>query len=239
MVIRQQATYDKPTPSGELIEGLFSYVFLPEFSGNLEQETEFISALREIVVRLDSSNPRGWIIDLRTNMGGNMWPMLVGIGPILGGGLAGTFVDPCGQKLNWYYRNGEALLEDKVLAADKEGGYVLKMQTPPAAVLTGKSTMSSGEAIMTAFRGRPNTRSFGVGTRGLSTANHPFNLSDGVKINLTVSVFADRTGQIYGGVIVPDEMVEAATTDGPIEEDLVIQAAIRWLSEQEVCTKPE
>ena len=36
----------------------------------------------------------GWIVDLRGNGGGNMWPMLAGIGPILGEGIAGYFIDP-------------------------------------------------------------------------------------------------------------------------------------------------
>jgi len=32
----------------------------------------------------------GWIVDLRGNGGGNMWPMLAGVGPVLGEGVVGS-----------------------------------------------------------------------------------------------------------------------------------------------------
>jgi C-terminal processing protease CtpA/Prc len=36
---------------------------------------------------MDQGNLAGWIVDLRNNGGGNMWPMLTGIGSILGEGV--------------------------------------------------------------------------------------------------------------------------------------------------------
>jgi carboxyl-terminal processing protease len=49
--------------------------------------------------------------------------------------------------------------------------YKLVVPSPRVAVLTDTGVASSGEAI--AFRGRPNTRSFGTPTCGLSTdVNH-------------------------------------------------------------------
>ena len=86
------------------------------------------------------------------------------------------------------------------------------------AVLTGRMTCSSGEAIATAFRGRPDTRSFGLETCGLPTANDEFPLSDGAWILLTVSRFADRTGVVYSGPIAPHEVVnppETSARSGP------------------------
>jgi C-terminal processing protease CtpA/Prc len=65
---------------------------------------------------------------------------------------------------------------------------------------------------------------------GLSTANESFELSDGARIFLTVSVFVDRTGQQYGGVIAPDEVVAKKG------EELALQAAVDWLFEQPACT---
>lgn len=63
---------------------------------------------------------------------------------------------------------------------------------------------------------------------GLSTANKGFELSDGAWIFLTVSVFADRTGEQYGGVIPPDEVVG--------DEELTLRTAVDWLLEQPACT---
>lgn len=79
------------------------------------------------------------------------------------------------------------------------------------------------EAFTVAIRGRPHTRSFGEPTRGLSTANWGFPLSDGAVMNLTTAVFADREGTVYGSKLVPDENV-------PVEEAL--DRAVEWLREQ-------
>ena len=33
-----------------------------------------------------------WIVDLRGNYGGNIWPMIAGVGPVLGEGIIGWIV---------------------------------------------------------------------------------------------------------------------------------------------------
>ena len=220
---------NKPVPKGEIVDGRYAYILLPGFSGSAEEAKQFSTTLLEIVRKLDGQNPCGWIIDLQQNPGGNMWPMLAGIGPVVGEGLLGSFVSPDGIKVSWSYIDGKIKLGNSVAAVTGETVYRLKNLSAPVAVLTGKQTASSGEAVVTSFRGRPNTRSFGKGTYGLSTANRPFPLSDGARLNLTVSVFADRTGREYGGVIEPDEVVDSAT------EYVVMKAAIGWLSSQEGC----
>ena len=60
---------------------------------------------------------------------------------------------------------------------------------------------------MIAFQRRPDTRSFGAVTCGLSTANEQYTMSDGASLFLTVAVMADRTKFQYGGPIAPDEEV--------------------------------
>jgi hypothetical protein len=87
--------------------------------------------------------------------------------------------------------------------------------------LTDNSVASSGEATVIAFRRRPDTRSFGAATRGLSTANKGFDLSDGATLALTTSVMADRTRTKYGDSIPPDEIVT--------DPRQVVQRALEWL----------
>jgi hypothetical protein len=77
---------------------------------------------------------------------------------------------------------------------------------PPVAVLVGPATASSGEALAIAFRGRPSTRLFGATTRGLTTSNRVFPLSDGSLLNLSTAAFADRTGTSYPNGVTPDEL---------------------------------
>lgn len=96
----------------------------------------------------------------------------------------------------------------------------------PVAVQIGSLTASSGEAVTTAFHGRPNTRLFGQSTAGLATSNEPVVLSDGAMIALTRSVFTDRNGHQFGQgfSIEPDELLES--TEDPLD------AAISWLSSE-------
>jgi C-terminal processing protease CtpA/Prc len=104
---------------------------------------------------------------------------------------------------------------------------------PLVAVLTGQTTGSSGEAVVIAFRGRPNTRSFGEKTSGLPTGIEWFTLSDGAVIGLAMVTFADREGHEYSERIIPDEIVyedPSGNTDRPLE------AATKWILSQPVCT---
>ena len=239
--------------AGQRLDSTVGFVLIPGFVG--PDPSLFATQLQAIIREVDTVGLCGWIVDLRSNGGGNMWPMLAGIGPILGEGVVGAFVDPDDVKQEWFYQNGEAGLLPAVGADGQPVGYHLDNDptslritgpayqlvtpSPPVAVLTGRSTTSSGEAIATAFRGRPDTRSFGLGTRGLSTANRGFPLSDGAWLILTVATFADRTGQLYGGVIAPDEPVGGqAAADPASGDDPVVEAAITWLTRQASCISP-
>ena len=132
-------------------------------------------------------------------------------------------------------QDGQALVGDEVQAKVSGTAYELKAASPPVAVLTGVNTGSAGEAIAVAFRGRPHTRSFGLYTFGLSTANAVFLLSDGAWITLTTSVYADRTGQTYGDRIYPDELVDDVRKFTFIMDEAIPQPAIDWLMSQPAC----
>jgi C-terminal processing protease CtpA/Prc len=167
----------------------------------------------------------GWIVDLRTNGGGNMWPMLAGLKPLLGDGPLGSFEGGTGPSVPWIA--GRSMnLEPLTALAPLEAAWV--------AVLTGPRTASSGEAVAIAFRGRPRTRSFGAPTAGLSTANGTFPLPDGAMLLLTVSVQADRTGRRYGEKVEPDEPIDGGASADP---EAAPTAATRWLRAASGCTK--
>ncbi len=156
-----------------------------------------------------------------------MWPMLAGIGPVLGEGLAGYFVDPDSVTRAWVYEDGAAGIDTLVIA--RADPFYDRAAGPPAvAVLTDGRTASSGEAIAVAFRGRPEARSFGSATFGVSTANTGFALPDGAVIFLTVAWMADRSGTVYGGRVEPDEAVSGTKT-GLRAADAPLDAALTWL----------
>lgn len=218
-----------PLPRSELVAGRIGYLWLPYLLSDGEAARTYAGKAQQIIRNLDAREPCGWIVDVSENQGGNMWPMLVGVGPILGEGEAGRFVDPAGVITSWSYVNGQALLDTRVQSEIDGDAYTLKQPNPPVAVLTGKQTASSGEAIVVAFRGRPQTRSFGQPTAGLSTGNQRHTLSDGAALVLTEVTFADRTGALYGKAIPPDEQPWPGTS--------ARDAATQWLLQQPACAQ--
>jgi hypothetical protein len=201
-----------------------------------EDDHQFVAyetRLQKIVASLDQSHPAGWVVDLRGNVGGNMWPMLAGIGPVLGeGDDLGEFFTTEGHSV-WRYRDGVAAEVEngkKSPYPPIEGTPYKLAGTPNVAVLIDRGTGSSGEAIAIAFRGRPHTRFFGEHTEGVSTVNETFALSDGASMWLTIGVAADRSGRQYLAGLAPDDPVVAGDKIQSDAQDPVLQEALKWLS---------
>lgn len=182
------------------------YVRVPAFSGGVPESRAMATQLQQGIRARDTGTVSGWIVDLRENGGGNMWPMLAGVGPVLGDGLAGHFVDPEGSATPWGYVDGAAYLDTRRIVVI-DSPYVLRAPNPRVAVLIDGGVASSGEAIAIAFKGRSSVRFFGLPTCGVSTANQAHGLSDGATLVLTVSTMADRQRVLYGRRVAPDEQL--------------------------------
>jgi len=214
---RPRGCFDPAVPSLGPQAGV-GYVRIGSFSG--PDEVGFATSIENQIRAADAPELVGWIVDLRGNTGGNMWPMIAGVGSILGEGTAGAFVDPDGSVSLWGYRDGASFVDGTPLV-QVPNAYRLYQAAPRVAVLTDCAVASSGEAVAIAFRGRPNTRSFGAATRGLSTSNEGYRLSDGATLLLTVSTMADRNLTLFGLFVVPDEPTPTANETE--------QRALTWL----------
>jgi carboxyl-terminal processing protease len=190
------------------------------FSGTTEQANAYARQIQDAIAAADRDDLIGWIVDLRSNGGGNMWPMVAGLGPILGEGPLGYFLGPTGNETLWEYRSGASMSGGNAITTVSPP-YVLRRQQPRVAVLSNVGIASSGEATLIAFRQRPNTRSFGQPTCGLSTANTTNPLSDGGTFTITTAVMADRNKTRFGDSIPPDEVIS--------DQSQTIQRAIEWL----------
>jgi carboxyl-terminal processing protease len=215
--------------------GRIGYIRTATFSGS--DPDGHAQDYHDFIRENDTQATCGWVVDLRGNPGGNMWPMLAGVGPILGEGSPGAFIDADGVRTPWYYANGVAGVErngSRLAASRAREPYRLHRPNPPVTVLTGVNTASAAEAVAIAFRGRPDTRSFGLMTRGLPTANTSFDMPDGAVVVLTTSWETDRTGTRYEGRIEPDETVIGVTSGNPASDD-ALGAALAWLNAQPAC----
>ncbi|MBF4510897.1 S41 family peptidase [Plantibacter sp. VKM Ac-2885] len=148
-----------------------------------------------------------WVVDLRDNHGGNVWPMVAAVAPLLDDGTVETFESV--DRSTVVSVSGGAVSSDgnRQSAATKPQP---KVDGPIAVVIDGM-TGSSAEAVAIAFIGQSDVHVFGQPSYGFSTANQPVRLYDGAVVNLTVAVDADRTGKRYGVPIEPDTAVEDFT----------------------------
>ena len=214
---------------GELVTVNFNspdiaFIRVGAFSGSNAEARTFARAIQDEIAAKDTSSLVGWIVDLRGNTGGNMYPMITGLGPILGENQLGFFLDADSNMIPWGYTSGGAYYNSSASPLyELEDPYVLQQPDPKVAVLTDGRTASSGEAVAISFRERPDTRSFGEPSCGLSTGNRAFPLTSGDRLFLTSSIMADRLGNVYGGQLIPDEVIS--------EQVQVLPRAIEWLRE--------
>ena len=212
---------EPPVLSDEKVPDDIGYIRVRYCMGSDRQKEQYVNSLIEDIKQRDNESLKGWVVDLRGNFGGDMSPMLLGIGPILGEGIVGYTAYPDKTFHSWNYSNGNFNF-DETEKGDRER-YILKRPNPYVAVLTDTLTASSGEAVAIAFKGRNKTKSFGWRTYGVSTSNEGFTLSDGSRMLLTVAVFADRNKHLYGGPVIPDIIVEP---------NKALDKAIQWLRDQ-------
>jgi carboxyl-terminal processing protease len=220
-------------PSTALLADGIGYLDVPEFQGGGPDGNELVGTYHELIEHVDTMGVTcRWVVDLRGNLGGNMWPMLAGVGPILGEGTAGSFLYPDSVSTPWFYEGGVAGLSDLTAFSGTESPYTLGSPLPFVAVLTDSFTASSGEAVAVAFRGRDGARAFGEPTWGVSTVNAGYQLADLAVMFLTVATLVDRQGTVYGSTLEPDEVVTGGVKTGDPETDAVLEAAVTWLAAQ-------
>jgi C-terminal processing protease CtpA/Prc len=231
---RPAAALEAGTPSDGLLDGRIGVVVVPPHSGR--NRPTYVDSLQTRIGALDSAGACGWVVDLRENTGGNMWPMLAGVGPLLGAEVVGAFTNgPPG--VGWHYRDGRSWLGDSTLPAEVSGWgrtppHRVRNAAAPVALLVGRATASSGEMTLLAFLGRPHVRSFGDSTAGYTSANTNVPLRDGATLIVTSSYPRDRLGRTYPLTVSPDELVPPRDSAG---SDAPLRRAAAWLRQQPAC----
>ena len=199
------------------------YILVPSYvlTGN-DEDTKFATGIQDQIRLQDNSDIIGWIVDLRGNGGGNMYPMLAGIGPLLGEGTSGYFVDPDNRIDSFGYSGGVSLYDNFPLCQVTDP-YVPINQNIKIAILMDNGTASAGEEIVISFAGLENARSFGASTCGLTIGNSRFNLSNNSALILATSCSADRNLNKYSSFLNPD--VAATRTN-------IFDLAIAWINSE-------
>lgn len=192
--------------------------------GMVEEQSNFI---RDGLKKLKEQGANKWIVDLRYNGGGDMNPMIAGLAPLIGAGFIGGSVDNK-NNLHQEYEIRDGQFYDN-------GRLVVEMENHPqisenekVAVLLSRYTISSGELLAIAFKGRANTRFIGEQTAGYTTGNGWEQVTDELLMCISESTFIDRSRKKYDNKVGVDEVIEFAH-NLKLEGDRQIASAKDWL----------
>lgn len=183
-------------------------------------------AIDDAICKVAAKKIDKWIVDLRYNGGGNMFPMVEGLTSIIGDGNVGGSTGLTNEEnAVWKIENGDFYYDDYSVQL-KNNCQFKKM--PKVAVLTSLYTASSGEALAVILKGRPNTRFFGEKTLGMITVTDWEIIDANTTMTISVSYYKDRNGKVYNQFVDPDE--ETPFVREPLSaEDTCAQKAVEWL----------
>lgn len=203
---------------GELRGGI-PIIQINGWSGSERDAFPATAALRSHVKSALAEPRCGVVLDFSGNSGGNMWPMLVGLSPLLSEGVLGSFRSAAGANHVIEKRAGSILFRRAVHPLNQATDLLPSNRAGRVAVVVGAKSASSGEIVPIMFHGQSNVRFFGTQTAGLSTANSTFRLPNGGLANITTAVTLDRNGRVFAEHIEPE-----VVSEHPLEE------AARWIS---------
>ncbi|RFZ84362.1 hypothetical protein DYU05_01675 [Mucilaginibacter terrenus] len=214
--------------SSKIVENGYGYLVIP--ANNPTKPGESDSIARQIQLSLTNLKPaklNGLIIDLRTNTGGDMYPMITGVGNLFTAGKLGAFIYPGNKPEDEWHIAGNAFFMSGKQAMSIPS-YSKVNPKIKIVLLTSPFTASSAEALLISFKGQKNVRIIGEVTGGYTTANDSFSYL-GVQVLMATSVEADRNGVIYYENIVPDELIVTGDNLDDLSTDKKVQAALKWL----------
>lgn len=210
----------RAAPTVETVSGVTTIVLPEMISPSPEDQKDYALTVADGIDRAAAATC-GWVVDLRGNTGGTMFPMLSAVTALLPDGTALSFRDRAGDVAPVKMTASGVVLSG---TQPVDVGARAKVAAAPIAVLQDEWTASSGEAVLIAFRGLSHVRTFGVASAGYTSANVSRSLFDGAALVLTESVYVDRDGRDYSeGSIPPDQTPGAEGAEA---------AAGAWLREQ-------
>lgn len=217
-----------PVIKSELLKDNYAYISLPDIgSFNNDDWNTYINNFYSKVNDLRKHNPKGWIIDLRGNFGGMLYPMYAAIAPFLDKkNVVGT-KDSEGNITYFNYKNGKFYEGSKATQQFQLTEKEPKQIDESVAILIDKVTGSSAEFIAAAFVGQKNVKLVGVNSQGLTSGNQEYKLSDGSFLVLTIGNIVDRTGKEYtkiGEGITPNIKIEKSNDKEKTNEQYLNKA---------------
>ena len=208
--VRDTSAYVEVAPEVYMLEQNILHIVLPAHSGVKVGDSLYVHTVLDFL--REHADAAGVILDLRHNNGGNMYPMIAAVSPLLPDGIVLSFK----SRQRTMPVSLDYIRRDQGLSPEGDSFPA----STPVAILTDEWTASSGEATLLCFRGLDNVRTFGVPTAGYASANVPYTLTDGYRLVITTSCDKARTGDVF----CDDPIEPDVETDTPLED------AVSWIA---------
>jgi len=228
------------TVVSQLIDKKTAYIRIP---GNDDFSFKKVDSIANDIAthinKVNSAKIKGWIIDLRVNTGGNMYPILLGLKEFIGSDniVFGGFRNSKGESSGkWEIKDGKMLIDGIVLERKTQLGIPLKKDIP-IVILTSCYTASAGEMTAISLIGRKNTYIVGEPTADYTTAVQGFRINKDAGINLSTDYVVDRNSKIYKSSIQPDIEVLQGDNLENLKKDKKIMKAMQLLKDKMYASK--
>lgn len=197
---------------------------------NKEKMKQWANLLMDSLCSISSFNPKGFILDLRMNNGGNSEPMWQTLRYLIGDRNRVSLADANGKRLK--EENDTAMINYR--KAGTPDRLCTLNDRIPMAVLIGPGTASSGEIMALAASTRKDTRLFGEPTCGVANATNGFIVQGKGYLLLTVAYLIDGKKNLLREMYVrPDVMVKSEGDDfAEPGEDATVREAVEWLKKK-------
>lgn len=187
----------------------WGYIKVPAMSGALgSPETEVADAVQKITT-LVKSGTRRWIIDLRGNYGGDLYPMLGSIAPLIGDGRRGYFLANDGSRAAFGV-DSRGAYESKKNDFTNNGVVVRlpnEFEFPPSPdrvfVIIDGSCASACEALAIGLSSLQYVTLIGQPTEGYATSNTVIPIDDQYSLALTVGFEENLANQVVYPKVLP------------------------------------
>lgn len=210
--------------------GDIAYISIPTLGvGKQADIDKYANWIYEAVSKLNDKKPKGWIVDLRMNGGGNIRPMLAGLSMFFNDGIYTYYIDRNGKPSDESgFKNGDFIMDGKIQAEIKK--KTRQKENTKVAILIGPGTASSGEGVAIVFSQRKNVKSFGTDSAGLANATNGFVFNNNKSYYLlSVAKIADSKRKIYPEIVKPDVVVKENESFADLPNDPSVKKAIEWL----------
>ncbi|MCB0761675.1 MAG: hypothetical protein KDC12_09140 [Flavobacteriales bacterium] len=185
--------------------------------------------IQDSLCSLVENGAERFIVDLRYNTGGTIFPMAEGLSALFEKGTYATAHDLLGENtFDWNFDGGDFYM----------GGYSIGLQNgcggverAPVVVLLSNYTVSSGEALAIMLKSRPNTHFMGNESGGMITVTNFIQLPGDISVVLSTHYLTDRQNTAYRKYVSAEEHFDFVAGQ-PLSEDPAIEGAVEWLSRQ-------